>query len=262
MTQIIRQTSAPDQVVLQAISDYLHAKHGKADIDLQNNSVALRKKVLWQKQEAAFTVENGTLTATGNCQDSDGVCRKTVEHINDLLDDHGWTEATQAVSSLQKDAAARSRVLAQLFPGERLISAITGYEDNKHVVIAATPQRILLVAKEILGMDAGSQTIPLDKVSGISEVSGMIFGGMRISASGAEVKIEKVAKDEVKGFVSAVRRVMAAPSEPAPLTAPAPAAAPAAGDKMSELKNLAELHAAGVLTDEEFAAAKARVLGI
>jgi hypothetical protein len=42
-------------------------------------------------------------------------------------------------------------------------------------------------------------------------------------------------------------------------TAPA---APAEPDQNAELQNLANLHAQGVLTDEEFAAAKAKVLGI
>ena len=52
-------------------------------------------------------------------------------------------------------------------------------------------------------------------------------------------------------------------NDPAP-----PAAAPepeAAGglsiDAMDQLKKLAELHASGILTDEEFAAQKARILG-
>jgi hypothetical protein len=40
------------------------------------------------------------------------------------------------------------------------------------------------------------------------------------------------------------------------------AAAPAQPDQNAELQNLANLHAQGVLTDEEFAAAKAKVLGI
>jgi hypothetical protein len=38
--------------------------------------------------------------------------------------------------------------------------------------------------------------------------------------------------------------------------------APPAQDKTAELQNLAELHTQGVLTDEEFAAAKAKLLGI
>jgi hypothetical protein len=43
---------------------------------------------------------------------------------------------------------------------------------------------------------------------------------------------------------------------------PAPAAAPAEDDQAAQLQNLAQLHQQGVLTDEEFAAAKAKILGI
>ena len=45
----------------------------------------------------------------------------------------------------------------------------------------------------------------------------------------------------------------AAPPEPAPAAAPAP-------DRMAQLKELGELHTQGVLTDEEFAAEKAKIL--
>ena len=38
--------------------------------------------------------------------------------------------------------------------------------------------------------------------------------------------------------------------------------APPAEDPNAELQNLAQLHSQGVLTDEEFAAAKAKILGI
>jgi hypothetical protein len=42
----------------------------------------------------------------------------------------------------------------------------------------------------------------------------------------------------------------------------APAPAPAAGaDPIAQLKELGELHQSGVLTDEEFAAQKAKLLG-
>ena len=43
-----------------------------------------------------------------------------------------------------------------------------------------------------------------------------------------------------------------------------PAAAPAAPEdpKMAQLQQLAALHSSGVLTDEEFAASKAKLLGI
>jgi hypothetical protein len=44
--------------------------------------------------------------------------------------------------------------------------------------------------------------------------------------------------------------------------APPPAPAPAESDDMAELQQLADLHAQGILTDEEFAAKKAQILGI
>ena len=44
--------------------------------------------------------------------------------------------------------------------------------------------------------------------------------------------------------------------------APPPAPAPAADDVGAQLEKLAQLHSSGVLTDEEFAAGKAKILGI
>jgi membrane protease subunit (stomatin/prohibitin family) len=43
--------------------------------------------------------------------------------------------------------------------------------------------------------------------------------------------------------------------------APPPAAAPPEEDKFAKLEKLAELQKAGILTDEEFAAEKAKILG-
>ena len=43
--------------------------------------------------------------------------------------------------------------------------------------------------------------------------------------------------------------------------APAPAP-PAQDDTQTQLQNLAQLHTQGVLTDDEFAAAKAKILGL
>jgi len=48
--------------------------------------------------------------------------------------------------------------------------------------------------------------------------------------------------------------------EPPPAPAPAPAPAESSTDRITALKDLAELHEAGVLTDTEFSAEKARIL--
>lgn len=50
---------------------------------------------------------------------------------------------------------------------------------------------------------------------------------------------------------------------PPPPPAPAPAPPPAAeDDQVAQLQKLADMRAQGLLTDEEFAAAKARLLGL
>jgi hypothetical protein len=50
--------------------------------------------------------------------------------------------------------------------------------------------------------------------------------------------------------------------EAPPAAAPAPAPAAPSADPTAELERLAQLHQSGVLSDEEFTAAKAKVLGI
>ncbi|MBO1902534.1 SHOCT domain-containing protein [Leucobacter weissii] len=52
-----------------------------------------------------------------------------------------------------------------------------------------------------------------------------------------------------------------APEAPSPQPAPAPQPSGSAPDLTAELSKLAELHSSGLLTAEEFAAAKARLLG-
>ena len=60
---------------------------------------------------------------------------------------------------------------------------------------------------------------------------------------------------------AATRRVP--PALPAPATPPAPPAPPVppTADPIADLQQLAALHQAGALTDDEFSAAKAKVLG-
>ena len=77
------------------------------------------------------------------------------------------------------------------------------------------------------------------------------MGLMRVAARTAVVSGTATA---VSGRVA--QRQMAAAQ------ASAPAAAPAGDASIAKVQELAELHAQGVLSDEEFAAAKAKALGI
>ncbi|QQU82863.1 SHOCT domain-containing protein [Corynebacterium tuberculostearicum] len=88
----------------------------------------------------------------------------------------------------------------------------------------------------------------------MSEETGVTLGSVRISTSNDEIEVEKVATAEAKTLVSAARRTLEQNSAQSP--------APAADDGLDKLQKLADLHAAGVLTDEEFASAKAKALGL
>lgn len=65
-----------------------------------------------------------------------------------------------------------------------------------------------------------------------------------------------------QGMADAQAQQQVAPPPPEYAPEPAQALAPAAGsDLTTQLQQLAQLHTAGVLSDDEFAAAKAKLLG-
>ncbi len=68
----------------------------------------------------------------------------------------------------------------------------------------------------------------------------------------------------VSGRVRRGQEQKYAAQDAAAAAAAAPTAAPAASDEdpMAQVQKLAELHKQGILTDDEFAAAKAKALGI
>jgi Short C-terminal domain len=82
------------------------------------------------------------------------------------------------------------------------------------------------------------------------------------AAADAQMQDQQMAEMQAQmDAMQAQQAEQAQQAAPPPPPAPAPAAAPAAGgDLMAELSKLADLKAAGVLTDEEFAAAKAKLL--
>ena len=78
----------------------------------------------------------------------------------------------------------------------------------------------------------------------------MVAGGMAYAAGRARAGDEPQYEEDEQEYDA---------PPPAP---PAPAAAAPAEDETSELERLASMHDSGVLSDDEFTAAKAKVLGI
>jgi hypothetical protein len=71
------------------------------------------------------------------------------------------------------------------------------------------------------------------------------------------------AEQQQAAINAAVQQQLAQQQAAAAAAAPAPAAAaPAADDSLAQIQKLADMKAQGLLTDEEFAAAKAKILGL
>lgn len=69
-----------------------------------------------------------------------------------------------------------------------------------------------------------------------------------------------IAANRGAGYAQGAQTAYAPPPEPAPAPAPTPAAAEP--EVATQLQQLAQLHEQGILTDEEFSAKKAQILGI
>jgi len=69
----------------------------------------------------------------------------------------------------------------------------------------------------------------------------------------------RVARRQAAKYDQQTQQAAPPPEQYAAPAAPPP---PPADDSMEQLQKLAELHTQGVLSDEEFAAAKAKILGI
>lgn len=91
-------------------------------------------------------------------------------------------------------------------------------------------------------------------------VSNKVSGSMDASAQQRAAEEQRRAAEEQQRFDDAVQRSLA---QQAPAFSPAPPPASAdSGERIALLQQLAELKQQGILTDEEFASEKARILGL
>jgi hypothetical protein len=85
----------------------------------------------------------------------------------------------------------------------------------------------------------------------------MLVAGMKMGQ--AQAAQQQQAQANQQAAIEQARQEGAAQAQTA---APAPAAGGMEDETTAQLKKLAELHSSGILTDDEFAAAKKKVLGI
>lgn len=152
--------------------------------------------------------------------------------------------------------------LPEILDDDEHIKYLTsGLMDGTTWLIVCTQKRIILVDYGFL-FGVKQSEMALENINSISYTTGLFLGAIEIWHGGAKMLIENCQKATVKPFVDAVNAAKkelqgnaCSPSNPAPQNAEA------ATDVVSQLERLAALKEKGILSDEEFAAQKAKVLG-
>jgi hypothetical protein len=140
---------------------------------------------------------------------------------------------------------------SHLHDGEEVRLLASGSYAGGIGLLALTDRRLLFVRDGI--MSKANEDFAFDRINSIQSKSGMLTGSVVITVGGTRSEITNVEKNDGKAIADAVREIISAP-------AAAPAPAPAGDDVYAQLKKLAELRDAGILTDAEFDAKKAELV--
>lgn len=153
---------------------------------------------------------------------------------------------------------ALERITAMLQSGEQVIAHTSGSltDPGKSAgttrgTIAVTNQRILYSGTTGIG---GSKTLayPWSQVTSVLAEKNLLTSHLSVAAAGADARFI-VKFQEAQEIAAAAQERLHAAQQPQ-----AAAVAPSAAD---ELAKMASLHEQGILSADEFASAKARILG-
>lgn len=149
-----------------------------------------------------------------------------------------------------------------LWDNENVIGVAPGNYNGGNGLIVATTRRVLFIDKGALGLSLKVEDFGYDKISSIQFSTGLLAGDVTIFASGNRAELKMIPKEFTKRIAEVIRNQMTVVQTPAAPPAPPvqAAAAPAGDDLISKLERLGQLKAQGVLSDEEFLAAKMKLL--
>lgn len=121
-------------------------------------------------------------------------------------------------------------------------------------LVALTDKRVLFLDHAMLNSSVDTQSIRHDKIQAISASQGWVFGKLTVDIGNRSILVDNSNKKDVKIFATLAndwlefRVNQSAPPQPLE------------SDPIAELSRLADLKSAGILDDDEFAAAKAKIL--
>ena len=143
-----------------------------------------------------------------------------------------------------------------LSDGERVLALAGGEYGGGYGLIVATDRRVFFFKHGML-TSTKVEDFPYSRISSVTSKKGMKWGTLTIHASGNDAKVQYVDPGSLGvEFADVVRGMLHAPAPPTPPPPPPPAAS--ADDR---LRRLAALHADGLVSDAEYQAKRAELLG-
>lgn len=157
-----------------------------------------------------------------------------------------------------KEHLEADEVVIALASGSLAHSAVSNAGDRgfNTWLLALTNERFLFLDCALLSSSVDVQSIRLNQVQAVSCSQGWVLGKVMVDLGSRMVTIDNCPKAAVKVISDKANKLLRA-REAAPTFA---AAATGSDDMLAKLERLTSLHAAGSLTDDEFAQAKARVI--
>ena len=139
--------------------------------------------------------------------------------------------------------------------GEQVLAFSSGMMDANTWLITLTDRRIIFLDKGLI-YGLKQSVIPLNKVNSISGKTGLILGEISITDGAGTRVIKNVWKKTVGPFTAKALKAIDSLNE-----TQKPVSAPSNDDRIDKLERLAALKEQGILTEEEFANEKAKILG-
>jgi hypothetical protein len=145
-----------------------------------------------------------------------------------------------------------------LYEGEQVTYLAQGTYEGNPGIVALTDQRLLFVFHGL--MRQAVEDFPLDRLSSVQSKAGFASGDLTVHASGNSAVIKSIIKPDLKYLGDALRQRIGQGKSTSEASPPPPAP-DAVVDVADQLAKFAALREQGILTEEEFAAQKAKLLG-
>ena len=121
-------------------------------------------------------------------------------------------------------------------------------------VAALTSERVLCLDHAMLSSSVDTQSIRLNRIQAVSASQGWVFGKVIIDIGARMIEIDNCVKSHVKTFAELANELIRE-NEESNKTVSAPNISIA-----DEILKLSDLHAKGILTDDEYSTAKSKLI--